>query len=177
VAVDVEDPVRAPQLRIGHAVVIGGSAVDRNTVTLLLRQYLQPAAFTCYQRALGLNGSLAGTARFRLEIGRGELTRAEVIGVGDPAFDACLLDAAYLVTPPLPNPDFNTDDRTVVNYPLTFSVREQRPFVVAGDADSASPIDIDAVKGGVPTSAKRAGPIKAGDTSTPLGGLRPTPTK
>ena len=175
--IELDDPKFAPDIRVGQPVVIGGSAVDRNTVTLLLRQYLQPAAFTCYQRALGINGALAGTAKFRLEIGRGELTRAEVVGVGDAAFDACLLDAAYQVTPPLPNPDYNTDDRTIVNYPLTFSVREQKPFVVAGDADSQSPIDIDAIKGGVPASAKRSGQVKAGDTSTPLGGLRPTPTK
>ncbi len=175
--VDLDDPKFPPDIRVGRPMVIGGSAIDRNTITLLLRQYLQPAAFTCYQRALGPNGTLAGTAKFRLEIGRGELTRAEVIGIGDAAFDACLLEAAYQVTPPLPNPDINTDDRTVVNYPLTFSVREQKPFILAGDADSASPIDIDAVKGGVPVNAKRGGQVKAGDTSTPLGGLRPSPTK
>ena len=107
---------------------------------------------------------------FRLEIGRGELTRATLVGLSDAAFDACALDAAYLVTPSLPNPDYNVDDRTIANYPITFSVRENKPFVIAGDADSSSPIDISAVKGGVPRGA-----IKAGDTSTPLGDLRPTP--
>ena len=71
------------------------------------------------------------------------------------------------MTPSLPNPAYNIDDRTIANYPLTFSVREQKPFVIAGDADSSSPLDIDAIQGGVPVR------IKAGDTSTPLGNLRP----
>ncbi len=175
--VDAPDPKFPRTANTASApIVIGGSAIDRNTVTLLLKQYLQPAAFVCYQRALAKDSTLAGTAKFTLEIGRGELTRASVVGVGNAAFDACLLDAAYQVTPPLPNPDYNTDDRSVVNYPLTFSMREQKPFVVAGDADSSSPLDIDKIEGGVPVSARR-GPIKAGDTSTPLGGLRPTPMK
>jgi hypothetical protein len=175
--VDAPDP-KFPTYadKMSAPIVIGGSAIDRNTVTLLLKQYLQPAAFVCYQRALAKDSSVAGTAKFTLEIGRGELTRASVVGVGNSTFDACLLDAAYQVTPPLPNPDFNTDDRSVVNYPLTFTMREQKPFVVAGDADSSSPLDIDKIEGGVPVSARR-GPIKAGDTSTPLGGLRPTPMK
>jgi hypothetical protein len=34
-------------------------------------------------------------------------------------------------------------------------------------SDSSSPLDIDAIQGGVP------GWIEAGDTSTPLGNLRP----
>ena len=92
------------------------------------------------------------------------------------ARDRTIPGPPFKVTPPLPNPDYNTDDRTIVNYPLTFSVREQKPFVVAGDADSASPIDIDAVQGGVPVTARK-GQIKAEDTSTPLGGLRPTLSK
>lgn len=174
--VDVSDPTFATYAAQTQPIVIGGSAVDRNTVTLLLKQYLQPAAFACYQRALARDASLAGTAKFTLEIGRGELTRASVAGVGNATFDACLLDAAYIVTPPLPNPDYNIDDRTIVNYPLTFTMREQKPFVVAGDADSSSPLDIDTIQGGVPVSTKR-GQVRAGDTSTPLGGLRPTPMK
>ncbi len=47
------------------------------------------------------------------------------------------------MTPPLPNPDFNIDDRTLVNDPLTFSVREREAFVVAGDADPAPKADQD----------------------------------
>jgi hypothetical protein len=171
--VDLPDPEQRPLVAVGVAMPLGGSALDRQLIQLLLRTHLQPAAFACYQRALATDGKLAGTARFTLEIGRGELTRAQVAGIGEAAFDSCLLDAAYKVTPPLPNPDYNTDDRTIVNYPLTFSVREQKPFVVAGDADSSSPLDIDAIQGGPPTPPKGRGPIKAGDTSTPLGGLRP----
>lgn len=172
--VEVEDPRFAFSPPAMPAITLGGSVVDRSTITFLLRQYLQPAAFVCYQKALATNGALSGTALFKLEIGRGELTRAEVSGVGDATFDACLLEAAYKVTPPLPNPDINIDDRTVVNYPLTFTVREHKPFILAGDADSSAPLDIDAIKGGPPT-AKR-GRVQTGDTRTPLGNLRPAPT-
>jgi hypothetical protein len=63
-----------------------------------------------------------------------------------------------------------------VNYPLSFSVREQKAFIIAGDADSSSPLDIDAIEGGLPMTAKR-GRIKAVDSSTPLGNLRPAPMK
>ncbi|NVB77998.1 MAG: VWA domain-containing protein [Kofleriaceae bacterium] len=164
------DPAFPPEVRVGTVTATGGSAIDDKTLELLFRTQLQPAAYSCYQKAISRSAALAGTVTFQLEIGRGELTRATVRGLGDTAFDACVLDAAYLVTPPLPNPDFNVDDRTVANYPITFAVRENKPFAVAGDADSASPLDISAIKGGVPRGA-----IKAGDTSTPLGDLRVTP--
>jgi hypothetical protein len=172
--VDLDDPVFNPQVAASVAVQLGGSALDRQLIQLLLRTHLQPAAFACYQRALATNAKLAGTARFTLEIGRGELTRGQVTGLGYATFDACLLDAAYKVTPPLPNPDYNVDDRTIVNYPLTFSVKEQKPYVVPGDADSSTPLDIDAIQGGPPTPAGKRPTVKAGDTSTPLGGLRPS---
>jgi hypothetical protein len=165
--VDVADPTFPPDTRVAQANAAGGSAIDRQALELLFRVQLQPAAFACYQKALGRAPKLAGTAQFHLEIGRGETTHAAITGLGDAAFDACLLDAAYTVTPSLPNPTYNVDDRTIVNYPLTFSVREQKPFIIAGDADSSSPIDIDAIQGGVPVH------IKADDTSTPLGNLRP----
>jgi hypothetical protein len=165
--VALDDPSFPPDTRAAQTAATGGSAIDRQALELLFRVQLQPAAFACYQRALGRLPKLAGTAQFHLEIGRGETTHAAVIGLGDATFDACLLDAAYTVTPSLPNPSYNVDDRTIANYPLTFSVREQKPFIIAGDADSSSPLDIDAIQGGVPVH------IKAGDTSTPLGNLRP----
>lgn len=168
--VALADPTFPPDVGAGSTANRGGSAIDRDALMLLFRTQLQPAAFVCYQRALARAPKLAGTAQFRLEIGRGETTRASVAGLGEPAFDACLVDAAYQVTPPLPNPDYNVDDRTIANYPLTFSVREDKPLVLPGDADSESPLDIDAIQGGLPTR------IKAGDTSTPLGNLKVTPT-
>jgi hypothetical protein len=152
--------VSVPQVKTG------GSSIDRTALELLFRTQLQPAAFACYQRAIARVPALAGTAQFRLEIGRGEMARATVTSLGDSALDACLLDAAYRVTPSLPNPDYNVDDRSIANYPLTFSVREDKPFVLPGDADSQSPLDIEAIKGGLPVT------IKAGDTSTPLGDLK-----
>jgi hypothetical protein len=166
--VAVNDPTFPVEVRIATPKHIGGSAIDRTALELMFRTQLQPAAFACYQRALAKESKLAGTATFKIEIGRGETTRASVTGFTDPAFSACLLDAAYKVTPSLPNPDYNSDDRTIANYPLTFSVREQKPFVIAGDADSSSPIDIDAIKGGVPVKLKQT------EIDTPLGNLRPS---
>jgi hypothetical protein len=168
--IEVDDPHFPPKTRsvaTTPGAIGGGSAIDRNTLELLFKTQLQPAAFACYQRALARLPKLAGTAQFQLEIGRGETTHANVTGLGDATLDACLLDAAYAVTPSLPNPSYNIDDRTIANYPLTFSVREQKPFVIAGDADSSSPLDIDSIQGGVPVK------VKAVDASTPLGNLRP----
>jgi hypothetical protein len=167
--IDIAEPVFPADARPARPIG-GGSAIDRPALELMFRTQLQPAAFACYQKALALAPKLAGTARFRLELGRGETTRATLAGgLGDATVDACLLDAAYRVTPVLPNPDYNSDDRVIANYPLTFSVREHRPFVIAGDADSSSPLDIEAIKGGLPVK------VKAGDTSTPLGDLKVSP--
>lgn len=165
--VAIADPAFPPDVRTGTAASGGGSAIDRPALELMFRTQLQPAAFACYRKAIALRPTLAGTVKFRIEIGRGETTRATVVtGLGEPTLDTCLLDAAYRVTPALPNPDYNTDDRVIANYPLTFSVREQKPFVLPGDADSQSPLDIEAIRGGLPVT------IKAGDTSTPLGNLK-----
>ena len=46
---------------------------------------------------------------------------------------------------------FTADDQTVAHYPLSFNTRDDRPVIVLGDADSTSPIDIDNLKGGIPT--------------------------
>jgi hypothetical protein len=138
------------------------SAIDRTTVERLFRDQLQPRAYACYQRALGRAPKLAGTVHFELYLGRGEVTQASVMGLGDSAFDACLLDVAYSLEPPAPDFSIHSDDETLARYPLTFSVHQDRPWVIAGDADSSSPLDIDAIQGGVPATAR-----------TPLGKLRP----
>jgi len=44
--------------------------------------------------------------------------------------------------------------------------------IVLGDADSSSPLDIDAIQGGVPV--RRPGKRIELDASTPLGPLRPS---
>src|SRR4029079_8436444 len=111
--IEIDDPVFTPIVRTGQVHVTGGSALDREALQRLFRLHLQPAAFACYQRALAHSPTLAGTAQFHLEIGRGELTRGTVRGIGDATFDACLVDATYQITPPLPNPDYNVDDRTL----------------------------------------------------------------
>ena len=153
------------------------SGLDRDLLQKLFELQLQPRAYQCYQHALAAQvaankpPTLAGTARFSLELARGEVTRATVAGLGDAAFDACLLDAAYALAPPAPNADYDPDDRTLATYPLTFALRPgDKPIIVAGDADSSSPLDIDSIHGGV----ARPTPVRV-DTVTPLGQLKPTP--
>jgi Mg-chelatase subunit ChlD len=143
------------------------SAIDHQILDTLFKLELQPKAYVCYEHALANNHALAGTAIFHLEIGRGEVTRASVDGLHDPAFDACLTDAAYILSPPMPDPVYNTDDRSLVTYPITFSVHESKPLVIPGDADSATPLDIDAIE-----RAGKPKHIEAGDTKNPLGGLK-----
>jgi hypothetical protein len=165
----VADPTFPPEVAVHPRIVVGGSAIDHKILENLFALELQPKAYVCYQKAIAKNNALAGTVVFHLELGRGEVTRATVDGVHDPAFDACLLDAAYAIAPPMPDPSYNLDDRTLANYPVTFAVRAQHPLVIPGDADSSTPLDIDAIKGGPPPRH-----IEAGDTSTPLGNLRPS---
>ena len=162
-------PVEDPPFRISMmpTPTHGGSALDRSIIQRLLVDQLQPRAFTCYEHALGHAPALAGTATMQLEIARGEVTRATIGGLGDPAFDACFLEAAYAITPPMPTLGYNADDRSVVNYALSFTIHDQHPLVLPGDADSSTRIDIDAIQGGV------ARPQLDLDTHTPLGNLRP----
>ena len=144
------------------------SAISKPTLERLFRDQLQPKAYACYQRALGRNAKLGGTVTFTFTLGRGEVTDVRVVGLGEPQFDACLLDAGYALSPPLPDFTVNVDDQTIANYPLTFQRRpDQQPTIVLGDADSSSPLDIDAIQGGVPRR-----PTKA-DTDSPLGRMRP----
>jgi Mg-chelatase subunit ChlD len=143
------------------------SAIARLTLERLFRDQLAPRAYACYQRALGRSPRLVGTAYFEFHIGRGEVSQVGLTGLGDAAFDACLVDAGYALQPPLPDFTINADDQTVARYPLSFSVRDDHPMILPGDADSSSPLDIDAIQGGVP---ERRRPIRV-DASTPLGGL------
>lgn len=144
------------------------SAISKPTLERLFRDQLQPKAFACYQRALGRNPQLAGTATFAFTMGRGEVTEVRVTGLGDAPFDACLVDAGYQLAPPLPDFAINVDDQTLANYPLTFTRRPDRQAtIVLGDADSSSPLDIDAIEGGLPRRATKA------DTHSPLGRMRP----
>ncbi|MGE5183499.1 MAG: hypothetical protein ACM31C_15615, partial [Acidobacteriota bacterium] len=154
------------------------SGLDRELLQRLFELQLQPKAYQCYQRALSAQvaankpPTLAGTVRFSLELGRGEVTRAQIAGLGDAGFDACLLDAAYALVPPAPTADTDPDDRTLASYPLTFVLHPgDRPIVVAGDADSSSPLDIEHIRGGV----ARPDRLPRVDTVTPLGGLKPSP--
>ncbi len=167
--VEVHDPVDSMPVSSGKARP-QPSAIARDTLERLFRDQLQPKAYACYQRALGLAPTLAGTVHFTLHLGRGEMTRVSLAGLGNAQLDACLLDAAYGLSVPMPDFAVNADDQTVARYPLTFNVAKDKPVIVLGDADSESPIDIDGIQGGVPV---RKGPIKV-ETKTPLGTMRPS---
>ena len=167
--VTFEDPPERPGTSTTAATRPAASAIAKITLERMFRDQLQPRAYACYQRALGTSPKLAGTVTFDLRMGRGEITEVMLSGFGDPQLDGCLLDAAYAMQLPLPDFTINADDQTVARYPLTFNVADSRPMVVLGDADSSSPLDIDAIQGGVPVRAKK---VKV-DPSTPLGGLRP----
>jgi hypothetical protein len=164
--VALTDAAYVPSVHIGAATGPTHSAIDRAIIKRMLNDQLQPRAYSCYQRALGLVPGLAGTVHLELDLGRGEVTHVGLVGTGNATFDTCLLDAAYGMTPPLPTPGVNDDDRSFVNYSITFAVRENKPLVLPGDADSTSPLDIEAIQGGVPRHLNV-------DTRTPLGGLTP----
>ena len=160
-----DPPFPPPPIAIGPTT--GGSALDRGIVKRMLNDQLQPHAYSCYARSLGRLISLAGTATFEIELGRGEVTSVTVTGFETNAeFHACLVDAAYGLAPPMPTPGYNLDDRSSVSYPLTFSVRDKQPAVAGSDAAmtpaAATPVDGQRPK------------LDVGDTSTPLGNVRPT---
>jgi hypothetical protein len=169
---DITDPAFDDVAATGPAPLPTATAIERSTLERLFRDQLQPRAYACYQRALGRTPKLAGTVYYDFELGRGEVTQVTVTGIGDPTFLACLVDAGYQLSPPLPDFTVNADDQTIARYPLTFNTREDRAVIVLGDADSSSPLDIDAIKAGVPTIKH---PHLKVDTSTPLGGLKPHP--
>lgn len=169
--VGTPDPPFEPEAHVFVAGAIGTSMLDKQLLDTLLRLQLQPAAYVCFQKALGKHPKLGGLVGFHLEISRGEVTHASVDGLGDRDFDACLVDAAYRIVPPMPDPTYNTDDRSLVSYPLTFQRHADQAVIVAGDADSESPLDIDAIQGGLARPPRH---VDAGDTSQPLGGLRST---
>jgi hypothetical protein len=175
-AVAFADPAFEASIPSSPAAAPTATAIDRSTLERLFREQLQPRAYACYQRALGGAPKLEGTVVFELTMGRGEVSTVSLtnVGIANPAFEACLLDAAYSMSPPLPDFTVNADDQTIAHYPLSFQSHEQKPVIILGDADSSSPIDIDAVEGGVPVPASKHKPLKV-DTKTPLGGLKPHP--
>jgi hypothetical protein len=165
--VALADPGGTAPVPPAAAALPAPSAIDKLTLERLFRDQLSPRAYACYQRALGRAPRLAGTFTFDLRIGRGEVSQATITGVADDEFLACLTDAAFALQPPLPDFAVNADDQTIVHYPLSFAVKNDRAQIMAGDADSSSPLDIDAIKGGVPERRK---PVKV-DASTPMGNL------
>jgi hypothetical protein len=168
--------VGAPCLVVGTTVQLA-PALPRETLSRLFKYELRPAAQVCYERALGLDPKLAGGVMLTLDIARGEIEHAETTSLGAAQFDACLRDAVYALQPPLPDPDVNADEQVHVRYPLAFERSEDHPIVVLGDADSSSPIDIDAIQRATTpavTQPPRMQPIHV-DPTTPLGNLPKQP--
>ncbi|HEY6037445.1 MAG TPA: vWA domain-containing protein, partial [Kofleriaceae bacterium] len=164
---EVADPAFPIAVKQGVTRTTGGSALDRTIIKRLLNDQLQPHAYSCYARSLGRMIKLAGTATFEIEMGRGEVSRVTVGGFdANPEFAGCLADAAYGIAPPMPTPGFNTDDRTIVTYALTFTMRNDQPQVSAATDATVAPQ-------APPTNGPR--PALEVDPSTPLGGVRPTP--
>jgi hypothetical protein len=165
---EVADPAFDPVAPAAARASTGGSSLDRTIIKRLLNDQLQPHAYSCYARSLGRMISLAGTATFEIEMGRGEVTHVTVGGFDNNAeFAGCLADAAYGIAPPLPTPGYNVDDRTIVTYALTFTMRDHKPEVSStGDAAVAPQ--------GAPAPGT-ARPRLDVDPTTPLGGVRPTP--
>jgi VWA domain-containing protein len=162
------DPPAPEPASPARAAAVQPSAIAETTLERMFRDQLQPRAFVCYQRALPRNPNLTGTVRFQFRLGRGEVTDVQMVGTGDAQFDACLLDAGYAMVPPSPDFSINADDQTIANYPLTFEHSNTQTYVVLGDADSSSPIDVEAIE----KAARK--PVKV-DARTPLGGLKPPP--
>ena len=165
---EVADPDFTIAVKPSAARTTGGSSLDRTIIKRLLNDQLQPHAYSCYARSLGRMIKLAGTATFEIEMGRGEVSRVTVGGFDNNSeFSGCLADAAYGIAPPLPTPGFNTDDRTIVTYALTFTMRNDQPQVSASTDATVAP------QGTPPAGTAR--PTLDVDPTTPLGGVRPTP--
>ena len=164
--VDVPDqgPPRPPKPIAGTRG--GGSSLDQIIVKRMLNDQLKPRAYSCYARQLGLLNSLTGDATFAIELGRGEVTRVTVTGFeANAEFRACLLDAAYGLAPPMPTPGYNLDDRAEIGYALRFRIHDEKPDVASG-TETVTPRAPQPSDGNHPK-------LDVGDTSTPLGALKP----
>jgi len=117
-------PVRSTGAPSWHRrrMAAAASAIARITLERLFRDQLQPKAYACYQRVLGTRPSSRHRA-LRLPLGRGEVTSVALVGLGEAQLDACLLDAAYQLT--LPLPDFTVTPMTRRS-PATADVRARR---------------------------------------------------
>jgi hypothetical protein len=142
-----------------------GSTIDQTTLGNLFEIGLVARLRGCYQRALGRAQRLEARATFDLLIGDGEVIAASVTGVADATFRDCLVEAAHQLQIPV------VADATLirVRYPVDFTVRAEKEYVVLGDADSAEPLDPALLPG------KPAAPmdLDAVDFDDPLGGLPP----
>ncbi len=92
----------------------------------IFRRYLGtrvfPRARACYNLALGRSQTLGGRVLFNFEVGKGEvmLATADADGMSerDPAFESCLLEAAWMLDIPAGKLD---EQIYRVRYPLVFN--------------------------------------------------------
>lgn len=92
----------------------------------IFRRYLAtrvfPRARACYNLALGRSQTLGGRVLFAFEVGKGEVMLATTDAAGmserDPAFERCLLEAAWMLDIPAGKLD---EQIYRVRYPLVFN--------------------------------------------------------
>jgi hypothetical protein len=142
-----------------------GSTIDRTTLSNLFELGLVARLRGCYQRALGRAQRLEAHATFDLLIGDGEVIAAAVTGVADATFRDCLVEAAHQLQIPV------VADATLirVRYPVDFTIKAEKEYVVLGDADSAEPLDPSLL----PSSPRAPMDLDRVDLDDPLGGMPP----
>jgi hypothetical protein len=127
--------------------------LDKGVVERLMKQHVVPAARVCYQQVLRREPKLAGNAVVELEMARGEVQHARVVGTAAASslLNECLLDAAYAT--PVPRVALGDASEVVVvaRYALRFR-RGDRSIEVspAEDRPGTPPVDPNDPLGGLP---------------------------
>jgi hypothetical protein len=101
--------------------------LDREIVERLLERHVKPMARRCYEEALRREPSLAGTMTVVLELGRGEVQHADVLGstLQHAGVEACVARAAYGIQVPRVALGDDPEIISVVRYPLELRKRQR----------------------------------------------------
>jgi hypothetical protein len=101
--------------------------LDREIVERLLERHVKPMAKRCYEDALRREPGLAGTMTVVLELGRGEVQHADVLGstLQHAGVEACVARAAYGIQVPRVALGDDPEIISVVRYPLELRKRQR----------------------------------------------------
>ncbi len=101
--------------------------LDREIVERLLERHVKPMARRCYEEALRREPGLAGTMTVVLELGRGEVQHADVLGstLQHAGVEACVARAAYGIQVPRVALGDDPEIISVVRYPLELRKRQR----------------------------------------------------